>query len=66
LPNAQSNQSADTRCDEGNCGVYSKVPIARPGKNRGLLLQRHKLSDGFQGRVLLLLLMLFLTSGVYC
>ena len=39
-------------CDEGKCGIYSKVPNVAPNKeNRRLRLNRPELSDGFQGRV---------------
>ena len=35
-------------------GVSCKVPSVGPGKeNRGFFLKRPKVSDGFQGRVLL-------------
>ena len=41
-------------------GVSCKVPSVGPGKeNRGFLLKRPKVSDGFQGRVLLLVVCFF-------
>ena len=43
--------------DEGNCGVSCKVPSVGPGKeNRGFLLKRPKVSDGFLGRVFFFLI----------
>ena len=46
-------------------GVSCKVPNVGPGKeNRGFLLKRPKVSDGFQGRVLLLLVFFFFFFNV--